>query len=78
MRVGNLKAMLDEYDDNDELIVEFWDRETVTQMVMDTDEGESLTDDQWLRIVKLASQTDEADVDALTQTAQYVLDQENV
>jgi len=74
MRVGNLKAMLDEYDDNEELIVEFWDRDTVTQMVMDTDEGDSLTDEQWLRIVKLASQTDEAEVEAIEQTAQYVVD----
>ena len=74
MRVGNLKAMLDEYDDNDELIVEFWDRETVTQMVMDTDEGDSLTDEQWMEIVRSVQFYDYADVDKVSEAAQYVLD----
>ena len=73
MRVGNLKAMLDEYDDNDELIVQLWDRETVTQIVMDTDKGESLTDDQWLRMVKSESGVDDFDAERIVEAAQYVL-----
>ena len=73
MQVGFVRQLLAKYSDDEQIIIEFWGRDTVSEMLFGTDGGEALTTEQWERIVRSMGFADEADSIAIEEHARTVL-----